>query len=855
VELKSPRCGSRVWFWLGRPAQDLRYAWRQLGRAPGFALTVVLTLVLGIGANLAVFQLLYGAVFARLPVARPNQLYSLHAVKSPFDAQWIFSSPAYRRLRNATANSAAVVARSGISDGIFQASGGSSERASYQMVSTDFFDVLGVSPAAGRSFLSTDDRPGPNPWPAILRYGYWMEALGGDRSAVGKQGVVNGVPVVIVGIAAERFSGVVAGRAPDIWLPLEAQDTGRLNSWFDSLGPGSGADIRASHRNQSSVFWLWVLADVPEQAKSSAVAQWTEVLQPDLELLATASRDGHDREQILRSRVQIVSAATGEGAFRDEYAQPLIILMGMAGLVLLVGCVNLANLQMARLLSRQHELAVRTALGASRWRLLRQLMAENLLLTLVGGTLALVVGRVCSSLVLHWASGSGSAIPLDLHMGWRLFLFAAAVMLAAVAAFGVLPAWWITRGVLAGEMKSRAGASSLQGSGARKWSNALLAGQVSFSLVLVSVAGLFAQSLLNVTRVDAGLDREHVISVHLDYINSDVPEEQQSAWNERIVARLKELPAVKDAAASQCAIPGCIWNTAIHVSGHPGIPERQMHGEENHVGAGYFHTLGIPILQGRDFDERDRPDTQKVAILNHAFARTLFGDESPLGHRVGYQAPPHDADFLIVGEVGDARVDDLRSASPPVVYFPVNQRPALAGTIEVRASGNLTPLYGAIRQALLSVNPNLPISEIVPLRAEYDTGLSREILLARLTGVFGSLALALAGLGFYGLLSFNVTRRRLEIGIRMAVGATAGDVTTLFLRQTLGILVAGIVPGVLLTEAVGAMVESLLYGAGKFNLVPLLIAISVLVAMGVAAALRPAWRAARIDPVEALRAE
>jgi predicted permease len=842
------------WSWLDHLAQDFRYAVRQLWRSPGFALTVVLTLALGIGANLAIFQLLNAVLFAHLPVAQPNQLYSLRAVKSPFDGQWFFSYPAYRHLRQATADFAPVIARSGISDGIFQSPGRSPERAHVQLVSDNFFDVLGISPAAGRFFVASDDDPAQSQWPAILRHGYWKQTFAGNPSIIGKHAVMNGVPVVVVGVAPERFSGVVVGEAPDLWLPAAAQSSLYFYSWFDSLGPGSGADVRASYLNQQSVFWLWLLARVPDPAKSSAAAKWTAILQPDLALFAGFSKEERNREQILGSRVQLVSAATGEGTLRDDYSQPLIVLMALAGLVLLVGCVNLANLQLARLLSRRRELAVRTSLGASRWSLLRQLLIENLLLGFIGAFLALFVAEASSVLLLRWASGR-EPIPLDLRMGAELFVLGAVLLVLALIAFSVLPAWRITRGNLAASMKSRAGASSPQGRTARVWSSLLLAAQVSFSLLLLGVAGLFAQTLLNLSRVDAGLDRAHVISVHLDTTNSDVSEDALPALYKRAISALQELPGVTSAAVQMCSIPGCIWQTAIHVAGHPEIPEKQMHGEENHVGPGYFHTMGIPILEGRDFEERDLPDSKPVAILSRAFARQLFGDESPVGHRIGYESAPKDARYLIVGEAADARVDDLRSPPPPVAYFCMNQRPTWAQTIEVRATGSLDPLYSAIRQSLLSVDPNLPIIEIVPLSAEYDEGLSRERLLARLTGVFGFLALALAALGFYGLLSFNVTRRTSEMGIRIALGATRGDVQTLVLRQTLGILIAGIIPGVVLTEMMGALIRNLLYGAGTINLSPLLFATCALVVVGVLATLRPARRAALVDPARSLRAD
>ena len=834
---------------------DLRYSTRQLRRSPGFALTVILTLALGIGGNLAVFQLLHAALFSRLPISQPDQLYSLHAVKSPFDHQWFFSTPAYRNLRTSSANVAPVIARSGISQGILVPNGGSPSRADFQMVSDNFFEVLGFSPAAGRFFLSGEDEPSQTQLPVVLRYAYWKQSFGADPELIGKQVIVNGVPAVIVGVAPERFSGVVAGTAPDIWLPLAAQSSGRFITWFDSLGPGSGADIRASYQNQQSVFWLWLLARVPDTEKSSSAARWTEILQPDLGLLANASKDLRERDQIQQSRVQLISAATGEGTFRAEYSQPLILLMAMAALVLFIGCVNLANLQLVRLLGRQRELSVRASLGASRWRLLRQLLAEDLLLAALGAFPAFLVSRAASALLLRWASSGDRPIPLDLRPGWELFALSAALFFATLVGFSFLPAWRISRSNLAIRVTARSSSSSSQGRNTRKWSSLLLVGQVSFSLLLLGVAALFAETLLNISRIDAGVDRDHVLSVHLDFTNAGFKEDNLPELYNRVLTRLRELPAVRDAAVSMCAIPGCIWNTAIHVYGHPEIPEAQLHGEENHVGAGYFETLGIPVLRGREFDERDLPMSQPVAIVNHVFAQKLFGSENPIGRRIGYQPAPHDADYIIIGEVADARLDDLRSPPSPTAYFSLTQRPTFAESIEVRANGQPAALYSTIRQTLRSAEPNLPIDRIVLLSAEYDEGLSREKLLARLTSIFGLVAMALAALGFYGLLSFNVAARTSEIGIRIAMGATPADVRALLLRQTFAILGAGIVPGVILTEMAGLAVRNLLYGAGVVHPAPLSAAAAILIIIGILAALGPARRAALIDPITALRAD
>jgi predicted permease len=834
---------------------DLRYALRQIWRAPGFALTVILTLALGIGTNLGVLQLFHAVLFAKLPVSQPEQLYSVHAVKSPFDAQWFFSYPAYQRLREATAGSVPILARAGISQGILQLANGTAQRARYELVSNNFFEVLGISPGRGRFFDARDSTDaGGGEWPAILRFGYWKEAAGGDPAIIGKREVLNGVPVVIIGVGPEHFSGVVAGSAPDVWLPLEAQATGRFFSWFDSLGPGSGVDIRAPYKNQHGVYWLWLMARAPESAKEQAAAKWTATLQPDLVQLANNSKDAHVREQILTSRVTLLPASGGEGALREDYSEALLTLMAMAGLVLLVGCVNLANLQLSRLTGRERELMVRRSLGASRWRIVRLLFAENCLLAVIGTLLAIVLGRISSELLLRWASGGDEAIPLELQFGWEMFAATAALLVAALAAFSVFPAWRITSCDSGGKLASRA-YPSMQSKSSTRLSSLLLAGQVSFSILLVGVAGLFAQTLRNLDRMDAGLDRDHVVSVHFDFSNAGYRKETLPILYSRMLTRLKELPGVRDAAISMCGIPGCVWNTEIHVAGHPEIPEKLMHGEENHVGANYFRTMGIPILHGREFEERDLPESQKVAVVNRAFARQLFGYESPIGHRIGYQVAPGDADYVIVGEVGDARVDDLRSVAPPVVYFSLDQDPAMAETLEIRDDGEPAALARSIGAALRSLDPHLPITKIAPLREEYGEGLSREKLLARLTGIFGGLALALAALGFYGLLSFNVGRRTAEIGVRMALGATPEQVRRLVLRQTLGILAGGIVPGIALTEVASRGVQSLLYGSDAIDAWAVGVAVVVLCGVGVIATWVPARRASAIDPVEALRAE
>ena len=572
--------------------------------------------------------------------------------------------------------------------------------------------------------------------------------------------------------------------APDFWLPLAAQATNRFGTWFDSLGPGYDVNLDRSYLNQASIFWLWVLSRTPDGVKPAAPAHWTSAhcTRPVTACRRVQRHAGSHTHPQLTGKVDIGREWRGFAGEKSIPA-PLIILMAMAVVILLVGCLNLANLQMARLQQREIEIATRIALGASRTRVLRQVAIETVVLAVVGGVLAFATGRAASSLLLHWASGRGQSIPIDPQIGAAATLLGTALLLGALAGFGLLPAWQMTRKSFSMASKARVGQLSGQSKSGRRWSNLLLASQVSFSLLLLCAAVLFAQTLRNLSRVDAGMDRDHVLTVHLDMRNTGFAEHQNNlpSFYDTLIQQLKALPMVRDVAVHMCTIPHCGWNTAVHVFGSPEIAESQLHGEEDRVGVGYFRTLGIPILQGRDFAKEDNQRSQRVAILSRSYARKLFGDESPLGHWIGYSPPPGDHRFLVIGEVADARVDGLRSEAPPVAYFPIDQRPAPISSVEVRVRGPLSSLPAEIRESLYKLAPALPVTEIVPLDLEFDDGLSTEALLARLTSIFGALTLALAALGFYGLFSFRVARRTSEIGVRMALGATRSQVRALFL--------------------------------------------------------------------------
>ncbi|HTV05353.1 MAG TPA: ABC transporter permease [Acidobacteriaceae bacterium] len=424
--------------WVDSLVRDLRLAARQLRNSPGFAVTAVLALAIGIGANLAVFQLLYSAMLAPLPVARPQELMSVRGAKSPYDGQWFVSDPAYERLRQATAGYAPVMARSGFGAGALEMQGAAPQPARYQMVSDNFFSVLGVKPAAGRLLEASDLRPGGGGWAVVLRYGYALRQFG-TVDVVGRYAVLNGVPVSIVGVAPEGFLGVVTGYAPDVWLPLEAQSTGKFGAWFDSLGPGHGVHLGQPWAEQAGIFWLWVTARVPADERAAAVARWTAALQPDLRLMAEAVPNGQAKEAVLHTGVHLIAAAAGEGQWREDSSLPLMLLMALAGAVFVAGCLNLGNLQAARLSAREGEFSVRMSLGASRWQLLRQVLTEDLLLTVIGGALAVVTGHAASEVLLRWASTRDWVLNLDMRMSAPVLALGVGMMAAAVCVFSAAP--------------------------------------------------------------------------------------------------------------------------------------------------------------------------------------------------------------------------------------------------------------------------------------------------------------------------------------------------------------------------------------------------------------------------------
>ena len=843
------------WMWLENLLHDTRYALRQLRRAPAFTATALLTLAFGIGANLGVFQLLYAVILAELPIPHPEEVVRIHAARTPFDQSWTISYPAYQRLRAATPD-VPLIATAYAQDATLGLPNRAATDVSCRLVSDNYFSGLGVTAAAGRMFVQADDRIGQDEWPVVLRYDFARNTFGSAQQAVGTHILLNNRAFVVIGVAHRRFLGDITGFAPDMWLPLALQSTGAFAVPWDSLGPGYDVHLGKPWYNQPTIFWLELTARIPAERRAAVLAHWDQAFRNDREVMTEATADPAVKAALLHAKTGI--APLSENGMRRRFMGPLTLLMALSASIFLVGCLNLANLQLARLHSRAHELSVRMALGARSGRLIRQIVLEDSLLVVGGSLCAFVLGRSASGILVRWASNRNSAFTFDLHPNLPLAALGVGLMLLSLLCFSILPAVIFIRYGVAQTAGSRAKVAGIsQTARQRLRSNVLLCTQVSLSLLLSTMSACFAATLVHWETMDVGMDREHVLIVRPELHQpryTDHSEKLPELYN-RIQERLQALPGVRSAAVEMCGGIHCGWITALYVHGRNDLTDVQVHGQEDHVGLGFFSTLGIPILRGRDFSPSDTDKTQPVAIISRGYARQLFGDADPIGHSVGYGPAPNDHKFLIVGEVADARVNGAEREAPPVVYMSINQNPAPVNSIRVRAVGDPRQLSESVRRALYEIDPALPVSGIVPLATELNGDLGTEKLLARLAGIYASLTLLLVAIGFYGVMSSRTARRRSEFGIRIALGANRHEIQMLIVGQTVRILLAGILPGAILSILAVRIAGHFLYGSVSENSLAIIASSLVLAFIGAVATVIPARRAAHADPLETLRSE
>jgi predicted permease len=840
--------------------KDLRYGGRLLRRSPVFTAVATFSLALGIGGAAAVFTLINAVVLRTLPVPEPAQLFVAEK-RSGTDTTNRFSWPSFEQARSdlrGRAELAAATGGTGMQIAIAGSRTPSAERGDVQLVSGEYFDVLRQQPQAGRLLTPADNRTvGAHPV-VVISDGFWRRRLGGSPNAVGRELVINGASFTIVGIAAKEFFGTTVGlRNPEAWIPLMMQPIVRYASNVSSRDDG---DTRKPFPPQPSVAWLTMFARVPATSDPAAIAAALTV-QSHRESQQTQSyRDDPEvRKRAQAEHVVLDPAARGLSNLRRQTSAPLFVLLAMVGVLLAIACGNVASLLLARSTARQKEIAVRLSMGAGRARLVRQLLAESLVLAALGGGVGLVMARWGGDLLLTLLTG-GSTAPVDLNttFDWRVIGFALAVSFTTGLLFGLAPAIRGTRVPLVETLKQQS--RSVGAEGGRRGltlGKGLVAVQIAFCLLLLVVAGLFVRSLRSLADADIGYDRERVLVARLDLRAAGYEATQLQAVYRRVLERIAAVPGVVSASVS---LNGPLGNSARGsgvgaVEGYAARPGEQLRTNEEVVSADYFRTVGLRLLSGRLFGKEEDNPKGRASIVNQTFAKRFFGNASPIGRRWGYDNTINDEAFVIVGVVEDAKYLELRGDVPNMVYKPITQTDEHVYSLEMRTSGAPGQLAPAVRQALAEVEPRMPIVDINPLELRVARQLSQDRLVAQLTSVFGAIALLLACLGLYGTISYGVTRRAGELGVRMALGADRGTVLWLVMREALALVVAGAVLGLPLAYLAGRGLSGLLYNVLPVDPIAYGVAATLLLMVAALAAWLPARRASRIDPMVALRAD
>ena len=812
--------------------QDIRFALRHLLKNPAFTCVAVLSLALGIGANTAIFSLVDAVMVKMLPVRDPEQLVALDSFTQRGE-QRDFSYPLFKYLRDRKSSFSGVLAAS---DGTSRMamkmpSSDDTEQVEVQMVSGEYFQVLGVDAFVGRLLTAEDDQAaGANPV-AVLSYNLWQRRFGGEFSVIGQTITVKDQPLTVIGVAPAKFFGEAVGRAPDVWTPLTMQP---------SLQKGQ------SYLESPNISWLRIMGRLKTGLnQNQANAEVNNVVWQ----LKNESND-LGKSALNIAKIDVLSGAQGLAEFRTRFAKPLRILMAVVALVLLIACANVANLLLARATARQKEVAVRHAIGAGRFRLIRQFLTESLILATFGGVLGLLFAWWGSRALLILVSGDSSPIPIDVTPNVRILSFTFAVSVLTALLFGLAPAWIITRPNVSSALKVTTPARPRLG-----LSRLLVVSQVTFSLLLLIGAGLFLKTLHNLRTINLGFQADQLIQARISPRSSGYKPEQYPELNKRLIERLNSTPGIRSASVAGSGFrSGSSRTCCIAVEGYtPGKDEdRQIQVLE--VAPGYFSTIGLPLLMGRDFtpsEVENKPGVfPKLAIINETMAHRYYGQANPVGRRFGWGDEKVVYDTEIVGVARDANYGNLREKTKSLIYYPSE-----GGTLlVVRAGLDSSTLVSTIRNEIKTVDKTLEpfISTVPQLR---DEALVQERMLAKLSSFFGLLALLLAGIGLYGVMSYDVVRRTREIGVRMAVGARGLDVLGMILREALWLVIAGVLLGLLVALMTMKVIASLLFGLEPTDPLTLVMATVVMLAIAAFAGWLPAWRAARIDPVFALRHE
>jgi len=821
---------------------DIRYAFRMLAKNPAFALVVILTLALGIGANAAMFAFTDKILLQSLPVDRPEELLviSSYDPKNP-DIEYSFSYPMYRDLRDQSGQFlSGVIARAGAQMNVSY--GDQNERVRGELVSGNFFQVLGVRPWAGRLFTQEDDvNPGGHPV-AVLSYAFWSRRFAKDPSIIGKTILINEQPITVLGITPPGFYGLNLSNDPDVCVPL------MMTPVFNPFPP-----TRLKSRSHQ---WITLMArrrsDVSEtKAQASADVLYRQLRESEAQERA-GSYSAYQREQFLARKITLKPGARGFQSLQDDMKTSLLLLLGATFVVLLILCANLTNLMMARATVRAQEIAVRLALGAGRWRLLRQWLTEGIVLSLLGGVVGVFIALWLKAGLLLFMPADVRA-NLNVPFGWRFYTFIFAVSVMVGIAFSFAPAIAAARSSFASGLRIESRSFSSAGNLFSLRSGLILA-QVALSLPLLVSAVLLVRSLQKLRAVDTGFNKKNVLLASINPALNGYTPEKSHVFYDNLLTQVRAIPGVSSATlASDSPISGGWDQNGIQVEGYTPREDENMSCDVTYISTGYFKTLGIPVVAGRDIDEQDKLGGPKVALINEKMAHYFFGSNSPIGKRISVDDKN---DTTIIGVVKDATYINLRKDIRRHFYTPTMQIPRLFDlALHVRASVDPAIVAEQLRLQIKTLDPHLPLYNVKTLEGEIDESLAQDSLVTWLSGSFAILATLLTALGLYGVLTFSVVRRTREIGIRVALGAQRRDVFKLIMIRGMILVAIGIVVGVGGSLALAKVLESLLFGVKATSAFTMIAVSAGLVIVGFVACFLPAHRATKVNPLEALRYE